>query len=146
MIFTIDASIFLSSCNKTEKDSSDSLDFLNLIKKHETLIVEPTLMPVEVAASIRRGCGSNQLAVEYAELILNLPHAIFVQLDNDFSRKAAKIASEYSLRGADSIYMTVALQYGSILVSLDKEQLDRAPSTVKACPPKMAGKHLLNGL
>jgi predicted nucleic acid-binding protein len=141
MLFTIDASVFVSSCNKNETSHDDSNAFLRLVKRTETLIVEPSLMPVEVAAAIRRGCGNNQLAVEYSEHLFKLPHAIFISLDNDFSLKAIKIASEYSLRGADAIYVATAIQYGSILVSLDKEQLNRAPSSLKTCSPKEARKY-----
>lgn len=103
MLFTIDASVFVSSCNKNETSHDDSNAFLRLVKRTETLIVEPSLMPVEVAAAIRRGCGNNQLAVEYSEHLFKLPHAIFI--------------------------------------SLDKEQLNRAPSSLKTCSPKEARKY-----
>ena len=141
MLFTIDASVFVSSFNRREKDSADSAELISFIRKNETLLIEPYLLPVEVAASIRRACDNKRLAVEYSELLFNLPNVMFIPLDNDFSRKAVKIASEYGLRGADAIYVATAIQYGSILVSLDKEQLNRAPASVNSCTPKDARKY-----
>jgi len=49
------------------------------------------------------------------------------------------------LRGADAIYVTVAAQYGARLVTLDAEQLARAPAAVGACRPETAAR-LLRGL
>ena len=42
------------------------------------------------------------------------------------------------LRGADALYVTVAMQYGARLVTLDAEQLERAPASVSACKPSTA--------
>ena len=51
------------------------------------------------------------------------------------ARRALTIAAQCRLRGADAIYVTVAAQYGACLVTLDEEQLSRAPAHVAACKP-----------
>ena len=48
------------------------------------------------------------------------------------------MATEHGLRGPDALYTTVAAQYGARLVTLDNEQLKRAPSHVDTCMPEAA--------
>jgi predicted nucleic acid-binding protein len=45
------------------------------------------------------------------------------------------VAAQQRLRGADALYVTVAAQYGAHLVTLDGEQLRRAPAAVHATKP-----------
>ena len=58
MLFTVDASVFVSSFNRREKDSADSAELISFIRRNETILVEPYLLPIEVAASIRRACDN----------------------------------------------------------------------------------------
>ncbi len=52
-IHFVDASVFVSSFNGREKDSADSAELISFIRRNEIVLVEPYLLPIEVAASIK---------------------------------------------------------------------------------------------
>lgn len=137
-VLTLDASVFTSSCNPHEKGCEDSRALLDEIRKRGYLMIEPMLLPVEVAAALSRGRGDESLAREYAEALAELSHMMLVPVDHELARQAAKIAARYRLRGADAIYVATAFRAGSTLVTLDKEQQNRVPKAVHACTPSEA--------
>ena len=50
---------------------------------------------------------------------------VFVPLDLTTARRAAGVAADNRLRGSDAVYASVAQQFGSTLVTLDREQKER---------------------
>jgi predicted nucleic acid-binding protein len=52
--------------------------------------------------------------------------------------KAADVAAQYRLRGSDAVYATVALRFGSTLVTLDREQRVRFAEALTARYPAEA--------
>jgi predicted nucleic acid-binding protein len=63
--------------------------------------------------------------------VRNLPNFIFVPIDQSISEISVEIASNYFLRGADSIYVAVAYKYNGALATLDKKQKEGASKIVK---------------
>jgi predicted nucleic acid-binding protein len=63
-------------------------------------------------------------------------------LEEYATRRAVKAAVQCRLRGADALYVAAAMQYGARLVTLDAEQLERAPASVRACKPDAAARLL----
>jgi predicted nucleic acid-binding protein len=59
-----------------------------------------------------------------------------VTLDILLAFRAADIAIENRLRGADAIYVAVAEDFDAILVSWDEEILERCPESVLALSPE----------
>jgi predicted nucleic acid-binding protein len=56
-------------------------------------------------------------------------------LSNPPKAAAANLAADYSLRGADAVYATVALAHGCDLVSLDHEHITRLASVLQVRTP-----------
>jgi predicted nucleic acid-binding protein len=56
-------------------------------------------------------------------------------LDESLADRAADLAATARLRGADAVYAAVAQQYGTVLVTLDRQQLERLPPVVKTARP-----------
>ena len=50
-------------------------------------------------------------------------------------RQAAELAALHKLRGADSVYVAVAQEFGATLITWDAEMLARAPSIVTVQTP-----------
>jgi len=134
-LFTLDASVFVSSVKHDEPGAAESLKLFDIIREKGLPLVEPTLLLVETAAAVARGTGDEKLAQRLAETISRLAPMVLVDLDTGMSLMAARLAARYRLRGADAIYAAAAEQYGARLVTLDKEQLSRAPKSVKPCTP-----------
>lgn len=138
VLLTIDASIFVASYRTTESSCAISRDLLRLVREADTPLVEPAILPVEIAAALARAGEKPAWATEFAENVMIFPYLSLHPLDERMARRALAVATQCRLRSADALYVTVAAQYGAHLVTLDTEQLRRAPATVHACKPDAA--------
>jgi len=135
---TVDASVFVGAFIPGDKNHPLCLRFFQLLKSTATPLVEPSLVIVEVAASLRRITGDETRAMSFAQELASSSVVTLVSLSKEFAGYAAKIAAETGLRGADAVYAATAARYGSTLVSLDKEQLDKVPDDIIALTPSKA--------
>ncbi len=138
LLLTVDASVFVSACRRGEPGHRASRALLQRIRDEAIPLIEPTLLPVEIAAALTRTGDDPGLAMEYAEAVTALPQLTWVTLDAVQARRAVLAATTHKLRAADALYIAAAGQYGSRLVTLDKEQLKRAQPALGACGPDQA--------
>jgi predicted nucleic acid-binding protein len=133
--YTVDASVFVNAFVPTEADHEQSQRLLVLLQANSVPMVVPTLLLPEVAATIARSHGDALLAQRFVAALARLPNLILVPLDLPLARQAVQVAADHRLRGADAIYVAVALRFGCILVSLDREQLNRVPAVLTTRHP-----------
>lgn len=143
LLLCIDASVFVAACCRHEPGHATSRALLAALRDHDVPLIEPAILPVEVAAALGRTGSNPAMAQEFAEAILALPHLTLVLVDEHLVRRAIAMAIQHKLRGADALYATVSTHYGAHLITLDTEQLKRAPAGVAACKPD-AGLALLS--
>lgn len=136
--YTVDASVYLNAFNPKEPDHADSRRLLAYLQSQAIPAIAPTLLLPEVAATISRGRDSADLATQFTEALKRLPHLVLVSLDEALADQAADVAARFRLRGSDAVYAAVALRFGSVLVTLDREQRERARRLVKALTPSQA--------
>jgi len=136
--YTIDASVFLNAFNPYEAGHETSRQLLAHLRRQAAPIVVPTLLLPEVAAAIRRGRGDPALARRFAEALSRFPRLLLVPLDETLAHQASAAAAAHGLRGSDAVYVAVAQRYGSTLLTLDREQRERASGAVRACEPREA--------
>ena len=98
--------------------------------------VEPTLFFPEVVASIARKQDSAELALELAKELGKFSRLTLIDLDENLAEFASEVAAKYRLRGSDAVYAAVALRFGSDLITLDREQLERLPKVLTVRSPK----------
>ena len=134
-LLTLDASVFVAACRRHEHGHVASRALLQSLQATGTPLIEPAILPVEVATALRRADGDEGAARRVAESIMVLPELTLVPVDSRFVRRVLVSTLEYGLRGADALYAAVALQYGTRLVTLDAEQLGRSPDSIQACTP-----------
>ncbi len=137
-MYTVDTSVWINAFDQRENGHLDSRQFLQLIKTRMIQVAVPTLMLVEVAGTISRTRGDINQAIAFAEALAVLPHITFYDLDNVAAHQSLLVAANQKLRGADAIYAALALQVGSTLVTLDKEQLNRLTGIVATITPAAA--------
>ena len=130
--FTVDASVFLNAFNPYEAGHEQSHRLLARLQTEAVPIVVPTLLLPEVAGTIARGRRDPVLARDFSRAISRLPHVVLVALDAALAQRALEVAAKYRLRGSDAVYATVAVQFGSTLVTLDREQRKRVARIVPA--------------
>jgi len=134
MNLTIDASVFVSAARPSETLYPMSYRFLQKVKSAK--IFCPTLVLSECAAAIARPTGEPLLSRKLVSLVKNFPGMTQVPLDLSLAIRAAEIAIENRLRGADAVYVAVAEDFDSILISWDAEMLQRSPEFVLAMSPE----------
>lgn len=129
-IYTIDASVFLNAFNPFELGHAESHRFLARLREEAVPIVVPTLLLPELAAAIARGRNDALLARQFATAVGRLPHLVMVPLDAGLAQAAVEVAAEHRLRGSDAVYAAVAMRFGSVLVTRDREQRERVAAVL----------------
>lgn len=133
--YTIDASVFINAFNPAEEGHADSHHLLSELRRQATPLFAPTLVLPEVSAAIRRGRGDEQLARRFSAALSRLPQLMLVPLDTHLALQSSDVAAQHSLRGSDAVYAAVTLRFGSILITLDREQHRRVSGTIAAYTP-----------
>jgi predicted nucleic acid-binding protein len=131
---TIDASVFVASARSDEPNYLLSRRFLRDAQSLEVYC--PTLALTECAAAIARQTGDPSLAEEIVSIIEDFPGIHLISLDLPTARRAAQIAIQHRLRGADATYVAVADAFGATLISWDQEMLRRCPAAVATMTPE----------
>jgi predicted nucleic acid-binding protein len=138
LLLTLDASVLVAACRRDEPGHEASRRLLAALRAADVPLIEPAILPVEIAAALSRTGVPPDLAVEFARGAVELPRVTVVAVDDRLARAAATLAAERRLRGADALYATVAMLYGARLVTLDEEQRRRAPAAAGAIGPAAA--------
>jgi predicted nucleic acid-binding protein len=99
------------------------------------MLVAPVLAIPEVAGAVMRRTGQRRLALDAIALLQDLPASRLVAVNRSLVATAARLAIKYALRGADAIYVAAALRLDLPLVSLDRQQLDRAQAVITVITP-----------
>jgi predicted nucleic acid-binding protein len=134
-MYTIDASVHVSALNPAEEDSGSSREFLAWVQDQRIPLFCPTLLLVEVAAAVARALGDAGRAAALAASLRGWSNQTLVPLDEGVAVRAIDLAAAAQLRGADAVYAAVAQQYGTTLVTLDRQQLERLQSVVRTARP-----------
>jgi len=95
----------------------------------------PSLLLIEVTASIRRLTGSAKLA---RRVLLELQEAELIELyplTATRSEAAADLGAVIGVRGADAVYLALARELDETLVTLDRQQLERGRGVVDVTKP-----------
>ena len=136
--FTVDASVFVNAFNAHETGHAASLKLLSVIHDRGDPIIVPTLFVSEVASAVARASDDTAGALEYVDAITALPNVTLVTMTPAVARQAALLAATHRLRGADAVYVAVALRYATVLVTRDIEQGARGPAAVTWQTPEEA--------
>ena len=134
-MFTVDASVWINAYFADEPGHAVSRAFLETLTRRSASLYLPHLAAVEIVAGIARALGEGSAATEYLQSIARLRNVTWVAVDDATAHRAASLAAQHRLRGADAIYTAVAQQYRCTLVSLDQDHLNRAPLDVPALSP-----------
>lgn len=134
-MFTVDASVWVNAHSPAEAGQPESQALLDALLARAIPIYAPTLLSVEVAGVIARTRGDAVLARDMSDALRALPSVIWIALDTVLAERAADLAAQQRLRGADAVYAAVALGYGCELISLDREHLTRLPPIVRTITP-----------
>ena len=132
---TIDASVFVSAFTPTEPAHQASKAFMLNVREQSVPIIVPILILPEISAALSRGQGKPALGLSFVQELRNFPNTTFVDINENIADLAVDIAANNRLRGSDAVYAAVALRFGTELITLDREQLDRLPKVLSVREP-----------
>lgn len=90
---------------------------------------------MELASAIARATNDPVLAEEIITELESNSDLNLLELTDLRSRHTGRIAIDCRLRGADAVYVQVAVEFGTTLITWDNEMLARAPSVVPTLTP-----------
>jgi predicted nucleic acid-binding protein len=132
---TIDASVFVSAFTPSEPAHQESRGFMIGAREQAIPIIVPVLVLPEISAALSRGQGKPELGLAFVQELRDFPNTTFIDVDESVANLAVEIAANHRLRGSDAVYAAVALRFGTELITLDKEQLDRLPKVLTVRKP-----------
>lgn len=132
---TIDASVFVSAFTPTEPAHQPSRAFMLNVREHSIPIIVPVLILPEISAALSRGQRKPELGKAFVQELRDFPNTTFIDVDGAVANLAVEVAANHRLRGSDAIYAAIALRFGTELITLDKEQLDRLPKVLSVRSP-----------
>lgn len=135
---TLDANIFARDADPADPLHVICRDLLQVLDQQQIQIVVPNLVLAEVAATISRTRRDSIRGRLTAQALAAFEHVQLISLDDALAQEAAELAADRALRGADAIYVAVARRHGCALVSLDREQRERAAAVVRVLTPDEA--------
>lgn len=134
-MYTLDANIFVRDLDARHEDHAVCNELLERLAQTATRIVLPTLVLAEVAGALSRELRDPMRGRLAVMLLRELPNVSLVALDDALAQEAAEIAADRALRGADACYVAVARRNNCTLVTLDREQRERAAAVVPVLTP-----------
>jgi predicted nucleic acid-binding protein len=132
---TVDANVLVAAARASDVHHAASADFLRGVERQHELLFCPTLVLAECSAAIARQTDDPFLAERIEALIESFPNLALIALDITLARRAAHLARDYRLRGADSVYLAVAETLDAPLITWDGEILERGPADVPRLTP-----------
>jgi predicted nucleic acid-binding protein len=126
----VDANVWISAFILQDVHHGVCRSWLAERLEAEDRLVVPTLVLPEVAGAVRRRSADPRLSEKAVQAILHVPGLRLVSVDRDVGDRAARIAVDVALRGADAVYVAVAQLLSLPLVTLDAEIGERAKAIV----------------
>ncbi len=121
----VDASVYVSIAHGADRHHRRCLRWLGSCLERGESLVAPSLLQVEVAAAVRRLTGERRLAETVVAELRETGVIELVPLDAGRAARAAGIAAAAGVRGADAVYLGLAAELGTPLITLDRGQLER---------------------
>lgn len=134
-MYVVDASVLVADARPQDPHHPEARLFLDCAAALGWTVRLPAIVLAEVAAAISRSTGSPDLARKVAAVLRRQPNFEFVPVDAMLGDLAADVAAESQVRGCDAVYVALAIQSGSVLITLDREQEARVPRGVEARTP-----------
>ena len=134
-MYTVDASVWVNSFDYREEGHQCSRQVLQLLRARSLPVIVPNLVLAEVAGAISRTRQDGERAGAFVAALQQLPNVRFLPLDRGLAQRAAGLAGQHRLRGADAVYAAVAAQSGCTLLTLDSEHLLRLAPIVPTRTP-----------
>jgi predicted nucleic acid-binding protein len=132
----VDASVWVARFLDADKHHAVAMACITTLLERNSRLVIPVLAWPEVAGAIARRTGTAKDGQDAVDIIRALRWIESVPMDQSLAHEAAKIASSRRLRGADAVYVALAVACKEPLITLDTEMLERAREVAEVLTPE----------
>jgi len=137
-LLTLDSNILIAALKADEIYSEKCFEILGKVP-YTFILAEPSVVYQEVCGTLARRVGTGVADDAKKQLDLMIHPRLLVNCDKAFCVSAYPLCSEYDIYAIDAIYLKVALDNRTVLVSLDKEDFI---GKVKSKSPTIEAYHV----
>ena len=138
-MFVVDASVWVASYRTQDQHHFESQQWIREVITSGDTILGPAILLAEVAGALARLSGDTSGALAPVENMRRFPKFELAVASKELADLSAQIAAELRLRGADAVYVAVAVQRGVPLITFDDQQRNRASQRVRTATPAASG-------
>ena len=131
----VDASVYVALIHEEEPGHAASWAWIQDAQTRREPLQAPNILAAEVGSAISRGTGNNELAHQIVVQLLTSNVVELVPVTPQLAGRAAVIAADQQLRGCDAVYVALADQADDVLVTLDRQQLERGAAVAATASP-----------
>lgn len=131
----IDASVYVALLNNNDSEHGRSVRWMLNIRAAGEKVYAPNILLAEVCAAFSRVTGDSAKATAVLNRLRSSTVITLLPVTRTLAVRSAAIALHCRIRGCDAIYVAVAEQVGHPLVTLDRQQRERAKAVVEAREP-----------
>lgn len=124
----VDASVIIAAINPSDPHHEVSKRWLDDLIRSGNHCSAPTILLSEVSAPLSRAYNQPELAQKVVQTLMEAPFIKLFPVSASLAQQAAVIAATYQIRGCDAIYVALAETLDEELITLDKQQSERAKS------------------
>jgi predicted nucleic acid-binding protein len=122
----VDASVWVAATDPKAPHHAAAHGVLVEVAARQDTIFVPSLARVEVACALRRRLADADGALVQVQAFFSAPFIVEVALDRAQADSAVRVGVEQRLSGADAVYAALARAEDAVLLTLDRELLERA--------------------
>lgn len=131
----VDASVVVAFLHAGDAGHRRSRDWWQAAAERGEMLDAPAILLAEVGAALARSTGDETLAAAAVELLSGGDVLELHAVDPGLARHAARIGIRQRVRGADAVYLALAQYLDEPLITLDRQQIERAGDGVEVCEP-----------
>ncbi len=132
----VDACVWVAAFMSRETHHAQAAELVRQLVHLQSRVNLPTLTLAEVVGAIARRSDSLEVAPVIKQFLLSQSWIEQTSIDAALGEKAASIAMRYRLRGADAVYVALAVARKEPLITLDTEILERAREVAEVLTPE----------
>ena len=137
-MYVTDASVWVARLLPEDAHHAATMGWLDdAISRYEILYAPVSLLS-EVAGALARRSGRSRIGREALETLQEVPSLRLEPIGHDLALLAGELAADLRVRGADALYLALAVRLTVPLVSWDREQRERGSGAVRTLSPEQA--------
>jgi len=132
----VDASVWVARFLEVDRHHEIARSCVTALLERESRLAIPVLAWPEIAGAVARRTGVAENGGNAVNAIRAVRWIESVAIDPSLAETATRIASNLKLRGADAVYIALAVARKAPLITLDREMLERARGVAEVLTPE----------